>query len=48
MTFRHPHRCQLPPDAKEQATTAVHHLNTRRVLRIRILGGVINEYRYIA
>ncbi|MFF7635370.1 integrase core domain-containing protein [Kitasatospora sp. NPDC008050] len=44
-----PHRArkQLPPDAHEQ-TTGVHDLEARRLLRTRVLGGVINEYRYAA
>ncbi|MGC0316972.1 integrase core domain-containing protein [Kitasatospora acidiphila] len=44
-----PHRArnQLPPDAHEQ-TTAVDDLESRRLLRTRVLGGVINEYRYAA
>ena len=44
-----PHRArnQLPPDAHEQ-TTAVDDLEGRRLLRTRVLGGVINEYRYAA
>lgn len=40
-------RKQLPPDAHEQ-TTGVHDLEARRLLRTRVLGGVINEYRYAA
>jgi putative transposase len=43
----HQARNQLPPDAHEQPTT-VHDLDTRRPLRTRILGGLINEYRYTA
>jgi transposase InsO family protein len=43
----HQARHQLPPDAREQPTS-VHDLDTRRVLRTRILGGLINEYRYAA
>ncbi|MDH6109243.1 hypothetical protein P3T36_000015 [Kitasatospora sp. MAP12-15] len=44
-----PHRArnQLPPGAHEQ-TTVVDDLEGRRLLRNRILGGVINEYRYAA
>jgi transposase len=44
-----PHRArnQLPPAADQQPTT-VHELEGRRLLRTRILGGVINEYRYAA
>ncbi|MDH6580521.1 integrase core domain-containing protein [Kitasatospora sp. MAP5-34] len=42
-----PHRArnQLPPGGDQQPTT-VHNLDTRRLLRTRVLGGVINEYRY--
>ncbi|USX56328.1 integrase core domain-containing protein [Lentzea sp. HUAS12] len=43
----HQSRDQLPPDAVEHAAV-VHDLDTRRLLRTRILGGVINEYRYAA
>ncbi|WP_446220008.1 integrase core domain-containing protein [Micromonospora sp. IBHARD004] len=44
-----PHRArnQLPP-AADQQPIAVHELESRRLLRTRILGGVINEYRYAA
>ncbi|MET8956903.1 integrase core domain-containing protein [Streptomyces sp. NPDC004533] len=44
-----PHRArnQLPPGTDQQPT-AVHRLEGRRVLRTRVLGGVINEYRYAA
>jgi hypothetical protein len=44
-----PHRArnQLPPGADQQPI-AVHELQSRRLLRTRILGGVINEYRYAA
>ncbi|MFG2561809.1 integrase core domain-containing protein [Streptomyces sp. NPDC048496] len=44
-----PHRArhQLPPGADLQPV-AVHDLKGRRLLRTRILGGVINEYRYAA
>ena len=34
--------------AKERPDATVHDLNARRVLRTRIPGGVISEYRYIA
>ncbi|WP_347814602.1 integrase core domain-containing protein [Streptomyces sp. Tu 3180] len=44
----HQARQQLPPDAKKRPDATVHDLNARRVLRTRILGGVISEYRYIA
>ncbi len=42
-----PHQAgtQLPPGAHEQPAHA-HDLDTRTVLRTRILGGVINENRY--
>ncbi|GAA3675738.1 hypothetical protein GCM10022267_73210 [Lentzea roselyniae] len=36
-------RGQLPPEAQEQPA-AVHDLRTRRLLRTRILGGLIDEY----
>ncbi|MFE9694255.1 integrase core domain-containing protein [Micromonospora sp. NPDC005806] len=44
-----PHRArnQLPPGADQQPI-AVHELESRRLLRTRILGGVISEYRYAA
>ncbi|MET8219805.1 integrase core domain-containing protein [Streptomyces hirsutus] len=44
-----PHRArqQLPPDADRRPAT-VHDLDDRRLLRTRVLGGVINEYRYVA
>lgn len=44
-----PHRArnQLPPGADSQPTTA-DEIEDRRPLRTRILGGVINEYRYTA
>ncbi|MFF3878289.1 integrase core domain-containing protein [Streptomyces sp. NPDC001978] len=44
-----PHRArnQLPPGADQQPI-AVHELEGRRLLRTRILGGVINEYCYAA
>lgn len=44
-----PHRArnQLPPGTDQQPI-GVHGLEGRRVLRTRILGGVINEYRYAA
>ncbi|MFI5979055.1 integrase core domain-containing protein [Streptomyces sp. NPDC051452] len=43
----HPARNQRPPGADQQPIT-VHELEHRRLLRARILGGVINEYRYAA
>jgi putative transposase len=44
-----PHRSgdQLPPDAGQQPIT-VHNLNARRLLRTRVLGGLINEHHYAA
>ncbi|MFJ2766081.1 integrase core domain-containing protein [Streptomyces prasinus] len=44
-----PHRArqQLPPDADRRPAT-VHDLDGRRLLRTRVLGGIINEYRYAA
>jgi transposase InsO family protein len=39
----HQARDQLPPEA-QQHPAAIHDLDTRRVLRTRILGGLINEY----
>jgi putative transposase len=43
----HQARDQLPPKA-QQHPAAAHDLTTRRLLRTRILGGLINEYRYAA
>ncbi|MFF1614166.1 integrase core domain-containing protein [Amycolatopsis sp. NPDC058278] len=43
----HQARDQLPPEA-QQHPAAVHDLDTRRVHRTRILGGLINEYRQAA
>ena len=43
----HQARNQLPPDHKQRQTTA-HHLQAHRVQRTRVLGGLINEYRYAA
>jgi putative transposase len=42
-----PHRSrdQLPPDAQEQPC-AVHDFEARRLVRTRVLAGVIHEYRY--
>ncbi|MFE4770059.1 integrase core domain-containing protein [Streptomyces sp. NPDC056713] len=44
-----PHRSrgQLPPDATQQASPAVS-IQNHRLLRTRVLGGAINEYRYTA
>ncbi|MGW3511571.1 integrase core domain-containing protein [Streptomyces sp. NPDC000994] len=44
---RRPHqtRSQLPPDSVQQPAT-MHDFDTRRLLRTRVLDGVINEYRY--
>ncbi|MFF6852203.1 integrase core domain-containing protein [Streptomyces antimycoticus] len=43
----HQARNQLPPDADHQPATG-HDISPRKVLRNRILGGVVNEYRYAA
>jgi putative transposase len=43
----HQARHQLPPNADQQPAT-VHDLDTHRLLRTRVLGGLINEYRYTA
>ncbi|WP_307841635.1 integrase core domain-containing protein [Streptomyces endocoffeicus] len=43
----HQARNQLPPEASEQPIAAPN-LNTRKVLRTRILGGLINEYIHAA
>ena len=43
----HRARAQRPPDAVEQPAP-VHDLNGHRLLRTRVLGGIINEYRYAA
>ncbi|USX56213.1 transposase [Lentzea sp. HUAS12] len=43
----HQAREQLPPDTQAQPA-AVHDLDAHRLLRTRILGGLINEYRYAA
>ncbi|MFJ1609666.1 integrase core domain-containing protein [Streptomyces sp. NPDC088253] len=43
----HQARDQRPPDSAEQSST-FHGPNGRRLLRTRILGGAINEYRYAA
>ena len=41
----HQARDQLPPEVHERPAAA-HDIKTRRLLRTRILGGLINEYRY--
>jgi hypothetical protein len=48
-TAHRPHRArrQLPPDSVQQPAT-VHDFDTRKLLRTRVLGSVINEYRYAA
>ena len=43
----HQARQQRPPDADQQPATA-HDPHPRRLLRTRVLGGLINEYRYAA
>lgn len=43
----HQARNQLPPGAREQPATE-QGLDSRRILRSRILSGLINEYRYAA
>jgi putative transposase len=43
----HQARNQLPPD-RDRQSAAVHHLPTHQVRRTRVLGGLINEYRYVA
>ncbi|MCC8250199.1 transposase [Saccharothrix luteola] len=40
----HQARHQLPPEA-QQHPAAIHDLDTRQLLRTRILGGLINEYK---
>ncbi|MER6112813.1 hypothetical protein [Streptomyces hirsutus] len=49
-TAYRPHRARrrLPPDAEERSGVAVHAREVRRVLRTRLLGGVISEYRCTA
>ncbi|MEV0695520.1 transposase [Streptomyces sp. NPDC050388] len=49
-TAHRPHQArQRPrPDAEERPAATVHVLDTRRVLRNRLLGGVLGEYRDIA
>ncbi|GAA2374350.1 hypothetical protein GCM10010246_81470 [Streptomyces cuspidosporus] len=44
----HQARNQLPPDAHELPAAAHGLSSTGKVLRTRILGGLINEYRYAA
>jgi hypothetical protein len=43
----HHARNQLPPNTAQHPAT-IHDLHTHRVHRSRILGGLINEYRYTA
>jgi hypothetical protein len=43
----HQARTQLPPNSDRQPA-AVHDIQAHRLRRTRILGGMINEYRYIA
>ena len=43
----HQSRHQRPPEAQEHPTS-IHDLDTRRLRRTQILGGLINEYRYAA
>lgn len=43
----HRARDQRPPEANDQPAPT-HTPNDRRLLRIRIVGGTINEYRYAA
>ena len=43
----HQGRHQLPPDT-QQHPAAIHDLDTHRLHRTRILGGLINEYKYAA
>ncbi|WP_406416874.1 hypothetical protein [Streptomyces sp. NBC_00842] len=44
---RHRSRQQLSPSATEQPAI-VHDIDGRSLLRTRVLGGIINEYRYAA
>ncbi|WP_326756829.1 transposase [Streptomyces sp. NBC_01635] len=48
-TTHRPHRArdQRPPEAREQPAV-LHDRVPRRLLRTRVLGGFINEYRYTA
>jgi transposase InsO family protein len=43
----HQARSQLPPDADQQPAI-VHEIQPHRLRRTRVLGGLINEYRYAA
>ena len=43
----HQSRHQLPPDIDQHPAT-MHDLEARRLVRTRVLGGLINEYRYAA
>jgi transposase InsO family protein len=43
----HQARHQLPPDSDQQPAT-IRKLDSRTPLRTRLLGGLINEYRYAA
>jgi transposase InsO family protein len=43
----HQSRHQLPPNIDQHPAT-MHDLEARRVVRTRVLGGLINEYRYAA
>ena len=43
----HQSREQLPPLLHEHLASSTN-LTTRRLLRTRVLGGIINEYRYVA
>lgn len=43
----HQARDQLPPETQHQPP-AVHDLDTLRLHRTRILGGLVNEYRHAA
>ena len=43
----HQARGQLPPLVSHQSAPVID-LNTTRLLRTRVLGGLINEYRYAA
>jgi putative transposase len=42
-----PSRDQLPPSVQRRPT-AVHNLDAHGVLRTRLLGGLVNEYRHAA